>query len=133
MLFEEAVRCKLRFESDKGLLSVENLWDLSINQLMDVGRKYVTEQKEQLMLDDMDLFDNSKTDEERKREAILKLRLDIIKYIVQTKQAEKLAAEKAAELARKKQKLAELLERKDDELLLDKSAEEIREMLQKMQ
>lgn len=113
-LFLSATRNKLRFESSKGLLTVENLWDLSLNSLNElakgINRKLKDSQEESFIVK------KSNTD------VVLELQLEILKAVIKTKQEE---ATTRAESARKNQEI-ELLE----ELLVEKKMEGVKSLTQ---
>lgn len=115
-MFEKATRMKLRWNY-KGILSVEDLWDLSLRVLdamyKELNSQLKTTQEESL------LETPTKENDE------LRLKVSIIKYIVETRLAEKAANEQKAEKAAKKQKLLSLIEKKKDESLEQMSVEEL--------
>lgn len=119
-IFEVAVREKLRFPF-KGLVTVEDLWDLSVNDLDNIFKilsKQVKEEQEESLL-------STKTNEENE----VRTKIEIIKYIVNEKleQQERIKNERA--LKEQKQRIMEVLKGKEDEELKSKSAEELKEML----
>lgn len=123
-LFEKAVRKKLRFPF-KGMVTVEDLWDLSVEELDKIYKKLNSQLKareEESLLDA-----KSAKDEE------LELKVNILKYIVETKLEEKEKRKKQAEIARKKQKIMEIMESKKEEQLKDKSLEDLQEMMAELE
>lgn len=80
MIFEQASRLKLRFETNKGLLSVEDLWDLSLTSLDNIYRvinKKLKEETEESLI-----TTRSKSNKE------LDLKIEILKHVVKVKQEE---------------------------------------------
>lgn len=122
-MFEFAVRNKIRFPY-KGQISVEDLWDLSVEALDTVFKtlnsKVKASQEESL------LQTRTKEDEE------LSIQIDIVKYIVSVKLAEADAAEKARTNKEQKQKILSILADKQDDALKNKSIEELQQMLKDM-
>lgn len=120
-IFEKASRIKLRINSTKGILSVEDLWDLPLEKLnslaKDVNRK-LREQGEE------DFLGNTPS-----RDSKLSLTLDIIKEVISVRLGEKLKQEEAAEKKAKKERLMAILARKEEESLEGKSVEEIRKLI----
>lgn len=119
-LFEIATRRKYRFATNKGSLSVEDLWDLSSTQLDAIYRAMTKELREQggesLMQKDND-------------NTVLADKIEIIKHIFLVKQ-EEIAARKAAEENRnKRQRIMEILEKKRDASLQNMSEEDLQKML----
>ena len=120
-IFENATRNKYRFEY-KGLISVEDLWDLNVNALDDIykslkAKAKIAEQEESL------LVTKSKEDTE------LNEQIEIIRYIVGVKQTELNNKRKARENAAKKQKIMDIIAKKQDEALENMSVEELTKML----
>ena len=119
-LFELATRKKFRFPF-KGQISVEDLWDLSVQNLDNVFKALNAESKqakEESLL-------SVKSDED----AILDAKIEIVKYIVSTKQAEAAQRQQAAANREQIHKLQELIADKQDAALRDKSIEELQAML----
>jgi len=125
-IFESATRQKLRFDTPKGALSVEALWDLPMTSttgklsLNDIG---VGLQHALRDMGDFSLVDTAKPDPERTKIA---LRLDIIKSIIATKQAENAAQSAALHNKAEREKLMGLLAQKQDAALMGLSEAEIR-------
>jgi hypothetical protein len=127
-MFEKAIRLKLRFDSPQGSLSAEDLWDLpltstranqaNLNNIAKlISRKLKAEGEED--------FVNPKSGADE----VLQLQLDIVKHVIQTKQAENEAARAAADRKEKKERLLELIARKQDQQLEVKSLEELQAMV----
>lgn len=119
--FEVAVRNKMRFPF-KGLVSVEDLWDLSVENLDSVFKtlnSHLKTVKEESLL-------NTKT----KADKELDIKIEIVKYIVGIKLAEKEAHLNAKTKREEKQKLFEVLSRKENEELESKSTDEIKAMIE---
>lgn len=124
MKFEIAIRNKMRFPY-KGQISVEDLWDLSVDALDTVFKtlnsKVKASQEESL------LQTRTKEDEE------LSIQISIVKHIVAVKLAEADAAKKARENKDKKQKILSILADKQEDALKNKSVEELQQMLEDME
>ena len=119
-MFEKAVRMKLRFNY-KGLLSVEDLWDLSVSSLDQIFKSLNAQlkaQKEESLLD-------VKTEEEDG----LTLKVQIIKHIVKTKLDEADARETKALKAEKKQKLLKVISEKKEKVLYDMPVDELEKLV----
>jgi hypothetical protein len=95
-MFEIATRTKMRFPY-KGLVSVEDLWDLSVENL-DVIYKTLNSQLKQAQEGSL-LNKRTKHDEE------IDLQIEIIKHIVNVKLEDANARLKAKEQREKKQKI----------------------------
>lgn len=130
-MFEKATRQQLRFNTKKGLLSVEDLWTLplktSFNAQVDLDEVAKTVYKE------------LKTSEEisfvapvTASNTTAQLKMDIVKHIIAVKLAEKEVAEKAKETKEKKQKILEIIARKQDESLANASIDDLQKMLESL-
>ena len=122
-MFEYATRNKVRFPF-KGLISIEDLWDLSLTELDSIYKtlnKKVKQANEESLL-------NTKSKEDKTTE----IQIEIIKYIVTIKQEEAARSMAAAERRAKKQKILEVLAAKEDASLQDKSPEELQKMLSEL-
>ena len=119
-IFEYAVRNKVRFPF-KGMISVEDIWDLSLVNLDSIYKtlnKQVKQSKEESLLNV-----KSPADE------MLDVQIAIVKYIVSVKLAEKEARAKAAENRAKKQKIMSIMAARDDKALENASDEDLQKML----
>jgi hypothetical protein len=135
-MFEKASRLKLRFESPKGKLSVEDLWDLPLTA--DPNRASA---KEIANLDDIakavnkqlkELEDDSFVAKRPKANAVLQLRLDILKYIISVRLAETEAASQAASRREQQDKILSLIAQKQDEQLRSKTLDELQAMVKSL-
>ena len=129
-IFELASRKKFRFDTSKGQVTVEDLWDLPL-----------TSTTNRPNLDDIakDLYKQMKEDKEVsfvKSDAavsadfnIVKAKFDIVKHIIDVKLAEAEAAKKAKDTKARNQRILELIAQKDDEALASKTREELLAML----
>ena len=120
-MYKEASKQKLRFETSYGPLTVEQLWDLSINNL------------DKLAVSLEEAYKNSKgksfLDVKTKKDKTIKLRFDIVLDILNTKVEELEEAKNAAENKAHNQQILELIKRKQDSELEGKSVEELEKML----
>ena len=119
-MFEIATRNKFRFPY-KGMISVEDLWDLPLTALDSIYKtlnKQVKQDKEDSLL------------ETRSKESeVAELQIAIVKYIVSTKQIEAAAKIAAKENADKRRRIMEIMANKQDEELMSKTVEELQKML----
>ena len=122
-IFEYAVRNKVRFPF-KGMISVEDLWDLSLTNLDSIYKtlnRQIKQSEEESLL-------STKTNVDTE----LEVQIEIIKHIVSVKLAEKEARE--SELARKeqKQKIMSIIAAKEDEALRNSSIDDLKNMLENL-
>lgn len=123
-MFEVATRSKMRFPF-RGSVSVEDLWDLNVENLDSVFKtlnSQVKQSKEESLL-------NTRT----KEDEVLEMQIAIVKYIVSVKLEEADARLKAKEKRERKQKIMGILSTKQEEELQGKSAEELQKMLAELE
>ena len=119
-IFATATRNKYRFPH-RGMLTVEDLWDLPMSQLDQVfkalNKDIKQAQEESLMTtpndEDVELFN----------------KIEIVKFIFDAKRAESEARQAAAKSAEKRQRILEVLAKKQDKALEDMSEDELVQML----
>lgn len=122
-MFKEATRLKLRFPSNKGELTVEQLWDLSLNSLKNIVKSmYNTKKKFTKMDDELSFLEGVEDSEEQK---LAELRYNIVKDIYTTKANENKEALSTAEKKAKKQQLLEIMQRKREQKFENMSEEEL--------
>lgn len=122
-IFEYAVRNKVRFPF-KGMISAEDLWDLSLTNLDSI---YKTLNKKAKQSEEESLL-NTKTSVDTE----LEVQIAIVKHIVSIKLAEQEAREKAAMLSAQKQKIMSIIATKEDEALHNSSIDDLRKMLDEL-
>ena len=126
-IFEQATRRAIRFESTKGDLSVEQLWDLPLqsrNQFdLDTVAKTVNRQ-----LNDV-TEESFVSVRENPAKETLSLKLELVKHIISVKLQEAEEARNRANRASEKEKLLRLLDEKQNEALRALTPEEIQERL----
>lgn len=119
-LFEVATRQKLRFQSAKGLLTVEDLWDLnltgpvSLDTVSKLANRDVKSSEEESFVT---------TSSATNTAAVMKL--EILKHIIAVRKAELAERQNAAEKAERKQRLLSLLAEQDEAKDKSLSREEI--------
>lgn len=124
-IFETASKIKLRISTGRGLLSVEDLWDLSLESLDTIA---ISVNKE-LKANQEESFIGKKT----KANDILELKLEILKHIITVKLAEKQVKAQRAERNAKLAQLRELAISKQNEALAGSSLEEINNMIAELE
>lgn len=122
-IFEYANRNKVRFPY-RGLVSTEDLWDLSVEEL-DKIYKTLNSQVKQSKEDSL-LLTHNEIDE------VLDIQIKIVKHIVSTKLVEQAEREKAADKKAQRQKLMAIIARKQDESLENASIEDLEKMLSEL-
>ena len=119
-MFEFALKNKVRFPY-KGLVSVEDLFDLSVRDLDGIFKTLNAQVKKSQ--EESLLATKTKEDE------TLAIQIEIVKHIVKTKLDEAETAKQSKELKEKKQKIMEMIAEKKDEALRNASVEELQAML----
>jgi len=121
-MFETASRLRIRFNF-KGLITVEDLWDLSRE---DLDKIYQGLSSEQLKASQGSLLLEKKTAEFE----VLELKLAIVKHIFDTKTEEANLRKLNADRFEKKRLLNEIISRKQTADLEGKSIEELQKMIE---
>lgn len=124
-MFLEATRRKLRFDTPIGLVSVEDLWDLPLTSQKGASLDRLAVKFSRALRDQTESFVNLA---DANNEDIT-LKFNIVKQIIDIKLAERDAAKAAKEKAEKKQKILAILERKQDAVLENASADELQSIL----
>jgi len=123
-IFEQALRMRLRFESKKGMLQVEDLWSLTLKQLDEIAielnkaKKDVAEES----------FITTRTNESTE----LNLKFDIVLYIIKAKSEEKDNRKIAIENKAKANRIKSLIAEKEDEEIKGKTKEELQKLLDEL-
>ena len=127
---EKASRLKLRFDTTKGQVTAEDLWDLPLTStvgkanLDDVARALHKQLKSG---DDVSFVDTAK-----KSDSIVQLKFDLVKYVIEVKLAENAARNQAAAAADKKQRIMQILAERQDDSLKTASDDDLKKMLESM-
>jgi hypothetical protein len=120
-LFELATRNAYRFESTKGLLTVEDLWQLPLSSrgasLDDVAKTVYAQIK---AAEEVSFVAKQTT-----ANTTLNNKLEIVKHIIGVKMAEAEAAKIKADKAAERAKLTEILARKQEQSLENSTEEEL--------
>jgi len=120
--YKKATRLKLRFSTVYGEISVEKLWDLDVEELDTLAVELDEE------LDKEPRRSYIKTQSEKN--SILTLKRDIVVDVLKTLLHEQEEARNKALREAKKQRIAELIEKKKEQELESLSLEELKRMLE---
>lgn len=123
--FEKATRLRLRFETSRGNLNVEDLWRLPLAEL----DKLAIALNKQLKESSEESFIKAKSKDNK----LLELRFDIVKHIIETLLSEDEEKKKAADKRAKREQLLELIAKKKNQELEGKSLEELEAELTKLE
>ena len=122
-MFEKASRLKLRFDY-RGVATVEDLWDIpmvGLNKVFQGLNAELKVSKEESLLETRDTKDK-----------VLELKVEIIKHIASVRQAEKEAIKNASERKAKKEKLLEIIAKKQDQSLEQMSVEDLTKLVNEL-
>ena len=121
-MYKEALQKKLRFKTNKGMITTEDLFDLSLQNLDTLAimlDKKISEAPKKSFIEELPVKENDD-----------KLRFNIVKDVINIKlKARKDNIDKAQADAQKK-RILEIIAKRDDEELEKKSTEELRAMIQ---
>ena len=119
-IFKNATKKKYRF-TFKGFITIEDLWDLNVEQLDSIYKILKKRQRE--------TNEESLLTEVSKEDKVLNEKIEIVKVIVADKLAAKERAKNAAKKRAENQKILDIMADKQDAELKEKSIEELQAML----
>jgi hypothetical protein len=129
-MFEKATRSKLRFESNKGQLNVEQLWDLPLTSKtafdLDSVAKAVNQELKSVT------EESFVTTSTNPRKGDLELKLEIVKHIIKTKQDENSVAAASVVKREERKRLESILATKQAQQLEGLSIEDIQKRLDEL-
>lgn len=136
MLFEIAARRKFRFDSVRGSLTAEDLWDVplrgtkvnpafSLDEIAKNINRQLKETSEESFVD--------QPSDEKTLQNDLQNALDLVKHIIKVKSEEEDKVKKSRENRERKQQLLKLLKEKQEEDLRGKSIEEITKLINELE
>lgn len=119
--FKLASREKLRFQTNRGVLTTEQLWDVSISELdalaVQLETEYQSSGKKSFVV------------KSSAKDKIAKLKFDVVLDVLTTKVEEADALREAKEVKEHNEKILNLIAEKQDESLKNKSVAELKKML----
>jgi len=119
--FKLASQQKLRYQTNKGLLSTEQLWDLSLDDLDELAVSLEAEHKTSAK--------KSFLVKTTTKDKTAKLRFDVVMDVLNTKVEEMEAAQEAFENKQHNEKIISLIAEKQDASLKGKSIAQLKAML----
>lgn len=120
-IYKYAAENRIRFQSTKGSLCVEDLFMLSMTDLDKIYKA--------LKVEERNMAEESLMDEVNKDSTVLGIKIEIVKDVYATKKAEKERRLEAEERRKQQQRIADIIDMKKDAALQDKSIEELEAML----
>ena len=127
-MFERATRIGLRFQSVAGFLSVEDLWWLPLNTENGKASFYNVARGIHSRLQAIE--NASFVEDDSQKDELETLCMDIVKHIIKVIQEEQKAEIKKRESKVRRQKLLEIIEKKEEEGLMGASIEDLRKMVE---
>lgn len=124
-MFELAVRSKYRFVSKKGLLAIEDLYDLKLTDLDDIAKNVFHDLKQSQDVS----FISNKT----KGSKELELKLDILKYIIDIRMKEEDKKKTRNKNLETINQLKQIALRKQDEKLNNMEMDEILKEIKRLE
>lgn len=116
-LFEKASKMKLRFSTTKGILSTEDLWDLSLESLDKIAKNLYKQIKESEEIS----FISEKSSED----TLASMKLEIVKFVITFKMDEAKEKKLRAEKLALKKRIADEIAKKKDNKISEMSIEEL--------
>ena len=124
-IFEKATKTRLRFSTNRGLLTVEDIWHLPLTR--------TTTNLDDLAINLRKQINTSKEESFVKRalsaDTELQLKFDIVIHIITVRLNEEETAQNAAAIKAKDQKILAIIANKEDVELNNKDIEELKAML----
>lgn len=124
-MFEQAARLKLRFDTSKGPLSAEDLWDLPLTSSKGANLDAIAIALHHQLKHDTVSF----VDEAEKIDPALQLRFDLVKHVIAVRKQENEKALAARARAEQKQKILGIIARKEDHELEGMDITKLRELI----
>jgi hypothetical protein len=131
-IFEQASRNKTRFDFPKGILSVEDLWDLPLTSATGKANLDFIERELRRQLKESE-EESFVVKTATTRNASTQLKFDLVRHVILARLAENEALALAKANKEKKQQLMALIVQKENEQLSGTSLEELRKMVESMQ
>ena len=121
-MYKEALQKKLRFKTNKGMITTEDLFDLSLQNLNTLAimlDKKISEAPKKSFIEELPAEEND-----------YELRFSIVKDVINIKLKARKDNINRAQIDARNKRIAELIAKKEDEALENKSIEELRAMIQ---
>jgi len=125
-LFKQATKRKIRYATQKGLVTVEDLWDLPLTSRSGPSLDGIA-----TALDaELSTTTKSFVTKTSTKNATLEIAFEIVKVVIEDRLKAKEVAEKRVESDQRRARIRQLLDNKKDEELAGKSVEELEAMLE---
>ena len=127
-IFAQATRLKLRYKSQIGNLTTEDLWDLPLQRTTGISLDSVAIE----IYEELEKAGKKSFVSKNKTSDILELKMDIIKYIIDIKLKEKENAIKALENKERKELLMDVIAEKEIDELKNKSVKDLKKEIKSL-
>ncbi len=127
-LFEQASRQQLRWGTSRGLVGVEELWQMPLKDEKTKTHFSLNDIAKGLNKDIKENEEESFVEEETKNDETQELKFSIVKHIIKVRIAENKAKVNETLIKEKKQQILRLIADKKNTELADKSIEELSKM-----
>lgn len=124
-MYKKASRICLRFQTDRGMLSVEQLWSLTTGEIS----KLIKSLKQQIKKDELDDELSFLEDNNTPASDELYLRFDILKDIYMTKKSEIEYQRDKKDVDKHNEKIMALISEKEDENLREMSVDDLKKLI----
>lgn len=121
-IYKASIKNKVRYNSSKGLITTEQLWDLNLTDLDDLAVTLSSEYEDS----DKKTFIKKKNT----KNELVKLKLDVVVDVIDTKMAEAEDAKQTVEKKANNEKIMALIKEKEEDSLKDLSVDELKDLLQ---
>ena len=128
-MFEKASRMKLRFDTPQGYISVEDLWDIPLTSKTGKANLDAIALALHHEVKDSSDIHSFVDDAAVPKDTLPKLRFDTVIHVINVRKAENEKVAKAKLNKEKKQFLLQVIAQKETEAVLDKSKDEIQDMI----
>ncbi len=128
-MFEAATKRKLRFNTVRGSVSTEDLWDMSLDNSND---GFTLDAIAKAVNEDLIASGTKSFVRETGKDLVLELKMDILKHIIAVKLNEEKDAVIALENAARKELLMDTLAEKEIDELKEKSTKELKKELKRL-
>lgn len=125
-MFERATKDKLRFDTNFGNITVEDLWDLPLTDSMSTSLDDVAKGLNKKIKEN---GDESFVTKKSTGSGVIELKFDIVKHIIAVRLEEIKKVENALIVKAKKEKILSIIATKEDESLGAVSVEDLKTML----
>ena len=123
-IFKQATKGKLRLVSTRGIVAVEDLWDLPLTELDNMAKKLRSHLKES--------EEGSFIHKAATTDAVATLEFEVVKAVIEERLLELELRDKKNKARATKARILELIAKKDEEDLEGKSKEELLKMVEDM-